>query len=584
MACSDRTRIGAEARSQLAWLVPILLATACASAPEAPLGDATIYPAARVRTMNPGQPTAEAIAVAGGRFVGVGSVADLSEQLEGGYRVRVDERFRERVLLPGFVENHLHPIMAAVLLPMEWVTPYDWNLPDRRVEGLVGHDAYLARLRELDALHPEGEPLFAWGYHPLFHGELARGDLDAISSERPIVAWHRSFHEIIVNTAALEWLGISRADVAGHHQVDWEKGHFFETGLFVAVHRLNPTILSPDWIRRGLALTRDAIHMGGVTTVGDMSTGNFSLELEHAAMLAHITGADVPFRTLLIPSVRAIEIQQGSPEAAFATIESLPERNREKLEFVRQVKLFSDGAFFSQLSQLSEGYLDGHHGEWLMEPADLLATARRYWNAGYQIHVHVTGDLGATAALDALDALQAETRRDDHRYTLHHYGYGTDAQAQQIADADVLVSANPYYLYQMSDIYSEVGYGPQRAERISPLGGLANRGVTVALHSDFTMAPIEPLRLAWVSVNRLAASGRVMAPEEKLTVMQALRAITIDSARTIRLEEEIGSIEVGKRADLAILERDPLAVAPEALGDIQVWGTMLDGEIFPVER
>ncbi len=571
-------------RVAIAFGLAVATSFACATEETEPtLGDAVIYPAAIVRTMNEAQPTAGAVAVAGGRFVGVGSVESLTRELAE-YRVRVDERFRDRVLLPGFVENHLHPTMAAVLLPMAWVTPYDWNLPDRRVEGLVGREAYLGRLRELDAERPAGEPIFAWGYHQLFHGELARKDLDAISAERPLIAWHRSFHEIIVNTAALEWMGITEADVAGHHQIDWEDGHFFETGLIAAIGKLNPTILSPAWIARGLTLTREAIHMGGVTTVGDMAAGNLDLEMEWAALQHHIGGPDVPFRTVFIPSVRTLEVQTGSPDAAFELIESLPDRSTDKLRWVKQAKLFSDGAFYSQLSQLSEGYLDGHHGEWLMEPDDLLATTRRYWNAGYQIHVHVTGDLGATVALDALDQLQSETPRDDHRFTLHHYGYGTDAMAQRIADSGVVVSANPFYLYQMSDIYSEVGYGPERAERISPLGGLANRGVTVSLHSDFTMAPIEPLRLAWVSVNRLAASGRVMAADEKLTVTQALRAITIDSARTIQLEDEVGSIEVGKQADLAILDQDPMTIEPKALADIPIWGTMFEGRIFPIER
>ena len=225
------------------------------------------------------------------------------------------------------------------------------------------------------------------------------------------------------------------------------------------------------------------------------------------------------------------------------------------------MKLFADGAMFSQLMQLSPpGYIDGHQGAWITQPAPFEETARRYWNAGYQIHVHTNGDNGAKMVLDVLEKLEGEKPRADHRFTIEHYGYGTEGISRRIASLGALVSANPYYLFDLGDKYAEVGLGYDRAARIAPLGGLVRRGVPVALHSDFAMAPASPLLLAWTAITRETQSGKVFGPEERLTPDQAMKAITVDAAYILHLEERLGSIEAGKLADFTVLEQDPYAV------------------------
>jgi predicted amidohydrolase YtcJ len=105
-------------------------------------------------------------------------------------------------------------------------------------------------------------------------------------------------------------------------------------------------------------------------------------------------------------------------------------------------------------------------------------------------------------------------------------------------------------------------------------------GVPFAIHCDAPVTPIGPLFTAWCAVNRLTASGRTLGEQEKISVAEALRAITLGAAYTLKLDEELGSIDVGKRADFAILDDDPLSVPPEKLKDIGVWGTVLGGRIF----
>lgn len=224
------------------------------------------------------------------------------------------------------------------------------------------------------------------------------------------------------------------------------------------------------------------------------------------------------------------------------------------------------------------GYTDGHHGEWLMTPEVLAAGVRTFWNAGWQIHVHVNGDGGMDSVLAALEAAQAERPRFDHRFFMHHVGYHSQAQTARIAALGAHASVNPYYIHALADDYARVGLGPERASQIVRCGSLTRAGVKVSFHSDFVMAPPEPLALAWCAATRTTHSGKVVAPEERLTLMQALRGITIDAAWALRIEHEVGSIAAGKRADFCVLEDDPFELGTEGLKDVRVAGTVFEGQ------
>ena len=126
--------------------------------------------------------------------------------------------------------------------------------------------------------------------------------------------------------------------------------------------------------------------------------------------------------------------------------------------------------------------------------------------------------------------------------------------------------------------------GPERAERVDATGTAKRLGVPFSIHSDASVTHLAPLFTAWCAVNRRTASGRVLGPAERLTIPDALHAVTLGAAFTLKLDTEIGSIETGKRADFAILEDDPLAVGPAALKDIPVWGTVVGGRVFPVSE
>lgn len=543
----------------------------------------SVYTAKSIITMEPSAPRATAVAVRDGMILGVGTVDDLQPWLRGAAHEIVDD-FRDKVLLPGLVEPHLHPFMAASMMMCDLIVAFEWRLPWGTVEPVRGREAYLAELRRIEGeKNDPAEPLVTWGYHPLWHGRLTRSDLDAISATRPIVIWHRSAHEMFFNTAALKFWNMSEAEARAHPMVDYDAGHYWEAGMIeLASPKMATYTFGGERYLQGLARARDVIHFGGITTIAEASHGMTDDDLEWRGVAQVLGAENVPFRTFFIPDAKTQALKLGIPKS-IAWADGLPARNTPRLTFLRHIKLFADGAFYSQAMRLGgAGYIDGHCGEWMTDPQLFEQLAEAYWEAGYHIHVHTNGDEGLELVLRTLQKLQDVKPRFDHRFSIEHFGYGTQEQIRRIARLGAIVSANPYYLYELGDMYSRVGMGPDRAKQIARLGSVARAGIPLALHSDFAMAPAQPLLLAQVAATRRDAEGNVLAPEERLSLDQALRAVTIDAAFNIGLENQIGSVASGKRADFTVLEEDPYDAGADGLAQIPIWGTMFEGRSYPL--
>lgn len=552
-------------------------------------GAITVFVAKKIITMDPTRPTATAVAIGGRKILSVGSLADLQPWLKV-HPHKIDTRFKDKVLMPGFIDPHLHPLLGAIAFQTVWITPEPWNVMGQKTPATLGHEAYLKALRTAFAARRKDAPIFmTWGFSADSHGEFSGELLDSISKEVPILVLQRSMHEIYINTPMLAYLkakGLDADKFKDHPQIDWQKNHFWEDGMFsVALPYMAGILLDPAAADPGYLKTRDYLNYNGITTVADMNTGGTDWALETSALKRTIDTPDSPVRVRLTPDVYKLGAALKSPEAAMKLVGDLKAQNTRHLIFNNGIKLFADGAMFSQAMQLNEpGYIDGHKGEWITQPGPFEDVARSYWNAGYQIHVHTNGDGGARMVLDTLQKLLDEKYRADHRFTIEHYGYADDGTSRRIAKLGAQVSANPFYVHDLGDRYAASGLGTDRAARIAPLGGLVKRSVPVGLHSDFPMAPAEPLFLAWTAAARETMAGKVYAPNEKLTLDQAIRAITIDAAYMIGMENELGSIEAGKLADFAILDKDPYEVGVKGLRAIKVWGTVFEGMVHPARR
>ena len=556
----------------------------CASIPVSVAADQlTVYPARKIVTMDPSMPTATVVAVRDDRIVAVGTMETLKPWLDA-HEFEIDERLRDKVLLPGFIDPHLHPGLGARLLSQnEIITPEDWELPSGFVEGVTDRASYLARLQELvDRETDSDEPFFTWGWNSYWHGSITRQDLDAISATRPIVVTQRSSHEVVLNTAALEAARVSEEVAAlAPDGVDWEAGRFWERGQAVVRGGINRYLRDPDAADNGLDLVADLIHRGGVTTIADAGSAPIVGSAQWGNLRESFDTDQTPFRILHVARAGGYEARSG--HTLSAKFQNDREASTNRLIFTKGVKYMADGAMFAQYMQMGEpGYIDGHHGEWLTPPEELKPQIEPFWQAGFDINIHVNGDWGVDVTLDALEALLEEHPRPDFRYILQHFGFSRQDQATRIGRLGATVSATGYYLWLLGDKWAEVGIGPDRADQMIRLGSLVRNGVKVTLHSDLPMGPVRPLLAVWSVATRKTASGTVRGPEEALTLDQALRAVTVDAAWSLRMDHEIGTIAAGKKADFTILEEDPYEVPLDHVKDIRIWGTVFEGEVYPV--
>ena len=541
----------------------------------------TIYQARRIITMEPSLPAARFVAVADGIILGVGdSLAEL-EPWTAGRTVTVERRFADKVLMPGLIDPHVHPMQAAVMLNLPFIAPDDWQLPTGSFPGARTPQAWRSRFAALLSQSNE-RPFICWGYHELFHGPLDRKELDQLAPDRPVVVWQRSFHEIFVNTAALKAWGLDQSDAfaaalaaakADPAHGDLDRGILSETALAVGLAKLRPVIFAPERIRRGIGLMQQMMAAKGVTTVSDMATGVFAgFDAEAAMIRAAFERPGGASRAMLMPIAGQVP-SDADPGQWLDGMRAKYASAHVRVD--RRVKFFADGAFFAQNMRMGPpGYTDGHVGKWLTEPAELNAQFRRFWNAGFSFHIHVNGDEGLDVVLDGLAALPP---RRDQTITLEHLGYSTEAQNRRIARMGLMVSAQPNYIRVLGDAYAAHGLGADRAALMNRLGSLEAKGVPLGLHSDFNMAPIDPFYLAWVAANRLTLNGNLKAPEERLILAKALRAITVEAAQVIGMDHLVGSVAPGKMADFAVLDQDPFKAGAAGLRDINVEHVIFEG-------
>ena len=185
-----------------------------------------IYTAKKIITMEPALPEATTVAVADGKIVAVGSLKSLDSWIKQ-TNSRIDRRFEGKVIMPGFIDPHVHPSLPAVLTQFAFIAPDDWSLPTGEFPGAKTPEAYIERLKQLANEHTDKTiPFIAWGYHPLWHGTLFREELTELFPDQPVMLWHRSFHELIANDAALNLLGVTEADLVGHPLTNWAKGQW----------------------------------------------------------------------------------------------------------------------------------------------------------------------------------------------------------------------------------------------------------------------------------------------------------------------------------------------------------------------
>ena len=538
----------------------------------------TIFSAKKILTQNPARPVVTHVAVRAGRILGAGSLAELS----GWGDYALDERFADKVIMPGLVEGHSHA-MEGTLWKYTYVGFFDRMDPHGKVwPGVPDIEAVLQRLKEADAsLTDDLAPLPGWSLDPIYfdNRRVTREDLDQVSTTRPIGIMHASGHILNVNSKALEMAGLLKTGIEHPGVPLGDDG--LPTGELKGPDVMTPVGIHVGFDRDMLACDEEGLIdfaklcvRTGVTTATDLAA---RLPDEAVQMMTEVTSReDFPARIVSLRFHHGV-----TPVELIEHVKKLKPQSTERLR-LGMIKVVVDGSIQGFSARIRwPGYYNGaDNGLWYITPEQLRDIVDMALENDIHIHTHTNGDEATELVLDTMETALREHPSRDHRFTLQHCQLADRAQFRRMAKLGMCVNLFANHHFYWGDQHYKLTVGPERATRMNACATALEHDVPMAIHSDAPITPLGPLFTAWCAVNRLTASGRTQGESEKISVADALYAITLGAAYTLKLDGEVGSIETGKCADFAILEDDPEAMAPEQLKDVRIWGTVQGGRVF----
>jgi predicted amidohydrolase YtcJ len=549
----------------------MFLLAGCNKQPEAPAATppTRVFLNGEIITVNERQPIAEAVSVREGRILAVGDREQVLEQ--AGENAEIVD-LKGKTLLPGLIDAHGHISYTALNRAAVNVSSPPVGQA-QTVEDVV--ELLRAALDQV----PQGEWLSGWGYDDSLLAERrhpTREDLDRVSLEVPVVIRHVSGHFLSCNTKCLQLSGIDASmpdpqggiirRLAGSQEPD---GVLEESAMY-AVFQALPV---PSWEQRlallGPAQQYYASH--GITTLQDgaVSAEDIALMREAAA------------QNLLYLDVVAYAVAQ-MPDTNVSELE--PSREYSGHFRVGGIKLVLDGSPQGKTAFLTEPYLHPPHGQEAgyrgyptLKDEELVHYIDQAFAADIPVLAHANGDAAADQLINAVRKSNAERGAKDRRTVMIHAQTVREDQQDAMLELGIVPSYFSAHTFYWGDWHRDSVFGEERAARISPLKTTVDRGLPFTTHNDTPIVPPDMMRLMWASVNRITRSGKVLGEAQRISAQEALKSITINSAYQYFEEDSKGSIEEGKRADLVILDSNPLTATPDELLGITVLETFKDG-------
>ena len=525
----------------------------------------------RIATMDAARSWASALAVRERRIVGVGSEAAVAPFV--GPSTRVIE-LRGRTVTPGFQDAHVHPVHGGIARLRCW-------LHDSR-----GREAYLAVIAEYARSHPDEAWIRGGGWYmdDFPGGTPTRGDLDAIVPDRPVILTNRDGHGAWVNSRALEIGGVTAdtsdpADGRIEREPDGHPSGTLHEGAMELVERFEPDTTPAD-LEEALRIGQAYLHSLGITAWQDAIVRPEAEERAYVALAARgeLTG-------------RVVGAMWWERDRGAEQIEEFVERRRSTSMgryAATSVKLMMDGVLENFTGAMLEPYGDGsggttkNRGLLQIDPAGLATWMPQLDALGFQAHFHAIGDGAVRASLDAVAAARAQNGPSDTRPHIAHIQVIHPDDIGRFRELGVIANAQPYwacYEGQMDNL--TIPFLGDRWRWQYPFRSLRAAGAVLAMGSDWSVSTANPLLEMEVAVERIADESRGVRepflPDERLDLIDALAAFTAGSAYANHLDAETGTLEVGKAADLAILDRDLFDRGAGAIGEAHVVGTFVDG-------
>ena len=527
----------------------------------------TVIAGGRVFTASAAEPWAEALAIRGSRIVGVGGRDEIVASFPGAGMIDVGGR----TVLPGLIDAHNHFLATGESLASV----------DARYPGTASIEALVRTLSDVAKEMPAGEWVTAFGFDDAkYERVLTRWDLDRASTQHPIRVHHVSGHHVVVNTSGLELRGIAEdaLDPQGGELVRGPDGRLTGRCLDAAMNLILPvavdigahgpnfhTVATLEESVSAVERAARAFLGAGLTTVCDAQVTARELAAYREAKRLDTLGV----RTVCMPLSHQLE--------AFGSLGLAGPFGDDRLS-LGAMKFYADGSLIGGTAAFVEPY--GEDGEFegslYWSPQELREMIVAAHGDGWQVGVHVQGDRAMTAVLEALEAAVTSAPRD-HRHRLEHAGYPTRALIGRIAALRAITINQPNYLHDSGDEFlARLG---ERAHGLQPLRDELDAGITVVLSSDSDVTSFRPLDTIRTAIERRTSSGAPIGVSQALTLEEALRAHTISAAYALRMEDRIGSIEVGKLADVTVVDGDLEGAPIEALSTFDSWLTLIDGRI-----
>lgn len=520
----------------------------------------TIFTGGPILSMDAADTRPEAVGICGDRILAVGGLSNVRQALP---EASIHD-LHGRTLIPAFIDPHGHfPDSAIVSLLRADLSP---GAGSRCLSDV------LARLAAKAGETAPGDWVMGAGFDETQLTERrmpTRDELDAVSNIHPIWVLHTSGHCGVANSMAMARQGIdgSSADPDGGRYLRDASGRL--TGGIEGLSAMGAMgdthfLIDDASFAKCFAAARDEYLAQGVTLAQNSWTALPLLELFQKVALKGDPGIDL----ILLP---VAEIEPGLSRDGFG---------RDWPDGAIRLgprKLLTDGSFQMRTAFLTAPYLGTQvHGLPYLDRDTLFAETRKLHRLGFQIHCHCNGDAASDMFLDAVAAAQADRPRPDHRHTIIHGQVMRRDQIRRCADLGVTISFFPAHVWYWGDQHHETILGPDRAQDISPTAWASAEGLRFTIHNDASVTPTRPLKLIDTTVNRRTRGGRILGPDQRISPLAALRAHTIDAAWQVFREDERGSLEPGKLADLAILEDNPLA-RPDTIGAIEICETWRHG-------
>ncbi len=535
----------------------------------------TIFSAKRILTLDPSLPSATHIAVKNGKVLAVGTLEDIADVGE----YVLDTRFSQDYIYPGFVEGHSHALEGAM-----WNYVYLGYFPRHNPQGVLfeGNQSLQdirQRVIEESKQLPPNQPLVAWGFDPVYFDteRLDRHVLDSAVSDRPVVIFHANLHLMTVNSAMIAQTSLAKnANIEGV-MLDEQGALTGELREMAAMHAvfeaLGRSIFEEVASAATLESYAQAAQRTGITTITDL----YNPLSDNGVRALRQSTQKEKYPVRLVPAMGALEWKN---DQGIERVLECQSHNHDKLHF-GLVKVMTDGSIqgFSA-RMLWPGYHNGHeNGIWNAPPEVLKQIVLDYHQAGLQMHIHTNGDEAIALMLDAIEEAQSLWYRADHRHTLQHCQFISQAQMRRAAKLGVCLNMFVNHIYYWGDVHRQKTLGFTRSRRMQPLRSARALGLPVAMHCDAPVTPLGPLFSMWCAVERKTASGHVLGEHEALTIAEALELMTLGAAYTLHMDDKVGSLEVGKYADMVVLDQDLLAISGDQLLEVQVRATVLGGEV-----